>query len=132
MAMSLTPYSFRHIVVGLGRQLQIRGGVTVEGMESLGHWERGSSMPALYDSQSGVTDLSARTSIVSALAKGWSPAKNGELFSKYSKECVIESKPVKFTVSSHISKMCKRATECPLGSVTGLVVVAHSKRISVL
>ena len=60
MALTLTPHSFRHFLVGPGRQLQIQGVVTVEGMESLGHWERGSSMPALYDSQSGVTELSAR------------------------------------------------------------------------
>ena len=96
----------------------------------MGHWERGSSMPALYDSQSGVTELSARSSIVCALAKGWSPAKNGELSSKYSKECVIESKPVNFTMSSKTSKLCKRATKNPMGSVKGLVVVAHSKRKS--
>ena len=100
----------------------------MEGMESLGHWERGSSMPALYDAQSGVTELSARSTIVSALAKGWSPANNGEIAAKYSVESVVESSASKYKISNLATDLCKsrkRKTDVP---VLGLLVVAHTKR----
>ena len=124
----LTPHSFRHFLVGPGRQLQIQGVVTVEGMESLGHWERGSSMPALYDAQSGVTELSARSTIVSALAKGWSPAKNGEIASKYSTESVIESVATSYKISNWATDLCKSHKRRSCDLIKGLLVVAHTKR----
>ena len=128
LASALTPHSFRHFLVGPGRQLQIQGLVTVEGMESLGHWERGSTMPALYDAHSGVTELSTRSSIVGALAKGWSPAKNGEIAAKFVEEPVVESKAAGFTIAKMACKLRVQQPQRPLDQVEDASAVAHTKR----
>ena len=78
-AITYNPHGFRHILVTAGQQLKSLG-LMVEGeIEVLGHWDKGSSMPAKYDSAAGVTELKARSTILSAFRSGWRPAEDGEV-----------------------------------------------------
>ena len=78
-AVTFNPHGFRHILVTAGQQLKSLG-LLVEGeVEVLGHWDKGSNMPAKYDSAAGVTELKARSTILSAFRSGWRPAADGEV-----------------------------------------------------
>ena len=74
-----TPHECRHFQLSAGRQLAQQGVIGENALESLGHWERGSKMPALYDSASCVGELNTRKRICDALRTGWRPASDGEL-----------------------------------------------------
>ena len=92
-ARQITPHSCRHFLVSPGRQLQLEGHVTSEGLESLGHWEHGSSMPIAYDSAAGVTEFSTRCKIVNALSAGWRPASTGEVAAIYTLDSKLDKAP---------------------------------------
>ena len=131
-AKSITPHSFRHFLVGPGRQLQLQGFVSTEGIEAIGHWERGSSMPAAYDSSAGVTELSTRATIVNALYQGWIPAKDGELAPTYVPSSLSGEKAPKWRIWKHLDlaqagKKSRSCTSVPAGS-SGPRTVAHLKR----
>ena len=78
-AVLCTIHGFRHTLVCAGAQLRQQGHVNTEGMEALGHWNPGSSMPRRYDNAAGVTELATRATITEALARGWAPAAEEEL-----------------------------------------------------
>jgi len=78
-----TPHGLRGVLNTAGQQLRRQGHVDERGMESLGHWERGSKMPGKYDTASGVGELDTRSVIVGALRAGWAPARDGEVSSPY-------------------------------------------------
>ena len=77
-AVPYTLHGFRHTMVVAGAQLRQQKMVSTEGMESLGHWERGSAMPNRYDTAAGVTELGTRLTITNAIRAGWRPAAEGE------------------------------------------------------
>ena len=74
-----TPHGCRHFSVTSATQLKAQGVLGSEALESLGHWERGSKMPLLYDNARCVTELQARKTVGDALRSGWRPAEDGQL-----------------------------------------------------
>ena len=78
-AVTYNPHGFRHVMVGIGQQLKPFGVVSEEGLERLGHWEKGSAMPRRYDSAKGVTELRARSALLHEVRYGWRPAAEGSL-----------------------------------------------------
>jgi hypothetical protein len=74
-----TPHSCRHVQVTAATQLAAQGIIGESALEALGHWEKGSKMTRLYDSERCVTELQTRSLISSHLRSGWRPAVNGEL-----------------------------------------------------
>ena len=74
-----TPHSCRHVQVTAATQLAAQGIIGEAALEALGHWEKGSKMTRLYDSERCVTELQTRTLISAHLRSGWRPAVNGEL-----------------------------------------------------
>ena len=74
-----TPHGCRHVQVAVGTQLALQGIIGEASVETLGHWEKVSKMPKLYDSASRVTELQTRKSISDVLRSGWRPAPDGYL-----------------------------------------------------
>mgnify|MGYP003324326614 CR=1 FL=1 len=74
-----TPHGCRHVMVTAGTQLAAQGMLEESALETLGHWEKGSKMPKLYNSAACVTELQTRTVIAEALRTGWRPASDGNL-----------------------------------------------------
>jgi len=74
-----TPHGCRHVQVIVGTQLVLQGVLDESALDSLGHWEKGSKMPRLYDAAACVTELQTRKSISDVLRTGWRPAANGQL-----------------------------------------------------
>ena len=74
-----TPHGFRHVQATAGAPLAAQGVVKNEALEALGHWEKGSKMPARYDAASCVTELQTRKTITDVLKTGWRPAEDGSL-----------------------------------------------------
>ena len=78
-AVLYNPHAFRHFLVESGQQLRSLGLCSEEDLERLGHWSKGSSMPATYDNAAGVSELKARYKVIEAFQTGWRPARQGEL-----------------------------------------------------
>ena len=76
-AAEYNPHGFRHVLVTAGQQMCALGRALEEDLERLGHWAKNSSMPRKYDSTAGVTELSARVSIMQAFRSGWRPVGAG-------------------------------------------------------
>ena len=74
-----TPHSCRHVQVTAATQLAAQGIISESALETLGHWEKGSKMTRLYDSERCVTELQTRTLVASHMRGGWRPAVDGEL-----------------------------------------------------
>ena len=74
-----TPHSCRHVQVTAATQLAAQGIISEAALETLGHWEKGSKMTRLYDSERCVTELQTRTLVASHMRGGWRPAVDGEL-----------------------------------------------------
>lgn len=55
-----TPHGCRHVQVTAAAQLASQGLMSGASIEVLGHWEKGSKMPRLYDSSACVTELATR------------------------------------------------------------------------
>ena len=72
-ALCFTPHSWRHVYPTLGRQLQLSD----EQMTDVGHWTVRSGMPRRYDAAACVTELAAKSFILSAVAEGWKPVPEG-------------------------------------------------------
>jgi len=72
-ALAFTPHSWRHIYPTMGRQLQVPDAQ----LEDVGHWKANSGMPRRYDSAACVTELAVKSSILSAVAAGWTPVASG-------------------------------------------------------
>ena len=73
------PHGFRHLLLTMGQQLRTLGVVAEADLERLGHWCKGSAMVRNYDSSAGVSELAARTSIMTAAREGWRPVASGLL-----------------------------------------------------
>ena len=129
-AKAITPHSFRHFLVGPARQLHLKNVVTAEGIEAMGHWQRGSAMPNVYDASSGVTELSTKVSVLGALSDGWCPTKQGEVVPDY---VVPASHPGKVP-SWHVAKCIIGPAKQPPRPLHGVgfllqpLVVAHTRR----
>ena len=67
------PHGCSHVVVTVGAQLAAQGILSDASLECMGHWEKGSKMPRLYDSEAAVTELQTRQTIVDAYRGGWKP-----------------------------------------------------------
>ena len=78
-AVEFTPHGFRHVFIVAGQQLRAVGRLQADDLLTLGHWKPGSAMPRAYDSQAGVSELSARMAITDALRAGWRPVQEGDL-----------------------------------------------------
>jgi len=78
-AASYSPHGFRHLLITIGQQLRTLGVVTEGDIERLGHWEKNSSMVRKYDTNAGVSELSTRTALLTAVREGWRPVVNGSL-----------------------------------------------------
>ena len=76
-AIEFTPHSFRHFLVEAGQQLRSIKACSVDDMERLGRWSKGSNMPDTYDNASGVSELMASHTVLQALRSGWRPVENG-------------------------------------------------------
>ena len=74
-----TPHGCRHVMVTAGAQLVAQGILKSSSLETLGHWEKGSKMPGLYNSASCVTELQTRSVIAETLRTGWRPSTDGNL-----------------------------------------------------
>ena len=74
-----TPHGCRHVMVTAGTQLVSQGILKSSSLETLGHWEKGSKMPGLYNSASCVTELQTRSVIAETLRTGWRPSADGSL-----------------------------------------------------
>jgi hypothetical protein len=74
-----TPHGCRHVMVTAGTQLVAQGLLKTSSLETLGHWEKGSKMPGLYNSAACVTELQTRSTIAETLRTGWRPATDGNL-----------------------------------------------------
>jgi len=72
-ALTFTPHSWRHVYPTLGRQLQVPD----EKLDEVGHWNPKSGMPRRYDSAACVSELAAKSSILAAVAAGWTPVAPG-------------------------------------------------------
>ena len=66
-------------MVTAGTQLASQGLLENSALETLGHWEKGSKMPVVYNSAACVTELQTRSVIAEALRSGWRPASDGNL-----------------------------------------------------
>ena len=75
-----TPHGFRGVLNAAGQPLRRQGHVDSEGLESLGHRQRGSMMPGKYDAAGGVSELDTRIVIVGTSLEGGAPARDGDLF----------------------------------------------------
>ena len=78
-AAEFNPHGFRHLLLTMGQQFRTLGVVAESDLERLGHWCKGSSMVREYDSNAGVSELAARSSIMCAAREGWRPVMNGML-----------------------------------------------------
>ena len=78
-AVKYNPHCFRHFLITSGQQLRALDICTVDDIERLGRWSKGSRMPDVYDSALGVSDLMARHKVVATLRTGWTPAVEGQL-----------------------------------------------------
>ena len=76
-AIEFTPHSFRHFLVEAGQQLRAIKACSVDDMERLGRWSKGSNMPDIYDNASGVSELMASHTVLQALRSGWRPVQDG-------------------------------------------------------
>ena len=74
-----TPHGCRHVQVTAATQLASQGLMSDAAIEVLGHWEKGSKMPRLYDSSARVTELATRKTVLDAFRSGWRPASDGNL-----------------------------------------------------
>ena len=72
-ALGFTPHSWRHLYPTLARQLQMPAAL----LEDIGHWRTGSSMPRAYDAEACVSELAAKTSVMTAVGRGWTPVPSG-------------------------------------------------------
>ena len=72
-----TPHGCRRVMVTAGTQLVAQGIHKKSSLETLGHWEKGSRMPGLYNSASCVTELQTRSVIAETLRTGWRPSTDG-------------------------------------------------------
>ena len=79
VAVGYNPHGFRHVMVTAASQVRLSHHIPDAGLESLGHWAPGSSMPRKYDSEAGVTELATRKLVHDAIRSGWKPAREGEL-----------------------------------------------------
>ena len=129
-AKAITPHYFRHFLVGPARQLHFKNVVTTEGIEAMGHWQRGSAMPNVYDASSGVTELSTKVSVLSALSYGWCPAKQGEVVPDYAVPASHPGKVPSWQVAKCFNSSAKQPRRPVHGSSFLLqpLVVAHTRR----
>jgi len=74
-----TPHGCRHVSVTAGTQLVAQGILSDASLEYLGHWEKGSKMPRIYDAHARVTELQTRKTVADAIRGGWRPATAGNL-----------------------------------------------------
>ena len=72
-----TPHSFRHFLIESGQQLRTLDVCSVDDLERLGRWTKGSSMPDTYDNASGVSELMARHKVLVHLRSGRRPVAEG-------------------------------------------------------
>ena len=78
-AVTYSPHGFRHLLITIGQQLRTQGVVTEGDIERLGHWAKDSSMVRRYDTSAGVSELSARSTLLRAVREGWRPVSDGTL-----------------------------------------------------
>ena len=74
-----TPHGCRHVQVTAAAQLVSQGLLTDAAVEVLGHWEKGSKMPRVYNDAACVTELATRRIVLDSFRSGWRPATDGSL-----------------------------------------------------
>jgi hypothetical protein len=116
-AIEYTPHSFRHFLVEAGQQLRAIKACTVDDMERIGRWNKGSNMPDVYDNASGVSELQASHSVLQALRSGWRPVQDGCL-----------PNPLTLCSSSTSSSL---PTSAPISSSRILVANRDTKKVHV-
>ena len=134
-AVEYTPHSFRHFLVEAGQQLRALKECSVDDVERLGRWSKGSSMPDVYDNASGTSELMAGHTVLCALRSGWRPVENGCLpnglpsssFTSSSSSCTRsqkstwvanrETRKVHFVIGGKSVTVCKMwscgSVDCP-------------------
>ena len=116
-AMQYSCHSWRHLYPTAGRQLDLDAAQ----LETLGHWEPGSTMPARYDQKACVSELLQKAKIVTAVAQGWKIAEPG----------CMPQKPTGASASGSTSKQVqKRARICTPAPKESKAIcwVLHAKR----
>ena len=72
-ALSYSLHSWRHLYPTAARQLRM----SKEAINDMGHWNPNSNVPLTYDSAGCVSELAHKSTIVQAVAKGWSLVPSG-------------------------------------------------------
>jgi len=132
-----TPHGCRHVMVTAGTQLVAQGILKHSSVETLGHWEKGSKMPGLYNSASCVTELQTRSTIAETLRTGWRPATDGNLIAPATpvmERTMMPRTPMASIVTPKMGTMVE-ATAASAGTATQvpkddskIVVVVNTQR----